>query len=51
LNKRIRFDKIHDINRQTLDGLVCAPPLDLQDLLALDAKSRQTAAQNIARLH
>jgi 1-deoxy-D-xylulose-5-phosphate reductoisomerase len=51
LNKRIRFDQIHDINRQTLDGLVCAPPLDLQDLLALDAKSRQTAAQNIARLH
>jgi 1-deoxy-D-xylulose-5-phosphate reductoisomerase len=51
LNKRIRFDQIHDINRQTLDDLVCAPPLDLQDLLALDAKSRQTAAQNIARLH
>ena len=50
LNKRIRFDQIHDINRQTLDSLVCAPPLDLQDLLALDAKSRQTAVQNIARL-
>jgi len=51
LNKRIRFDQIHDINRQTLDSLVCAPPLDLQDLLALDTKSRQTAALNIARLH
>jgi 1-deoxy-D-xylulose-5-phosphate reductoisomerase len=51
LNKRIRFDQIHDVNRQTLDSLVCAPPLDLQDLLALDAKSRQTAAQNIASLH
>ena len=50
LNKCIRFDQIHDINRQTLDSLVCAPPLDLQDLLALDAKSRQTAVQNIACL-
>ena len=51
LNKRIRFDQIHAVNRQTLDSLVCAPPLTLEDLLVLDAQSRQKAAQTIAHMH
>lgn len=50
LNKIIRFDQIHDINRATLDSLVCTPPINLEDLLSLDARSREVARQNIALL-
>lgn len=50
LNKRIRFDQIHAVNRQTLDDLVCSAPEGLDDLLVLDAQSRQIARKNIVRL-
>jgi 1-deoxy-D-xylulose-5-phosphate reductoisomerase len=50
LNKRIRFDQIHQLNRATLDSLVCVPPECLDDLLALDARSRQEAERNLTRL-
>jgi 1-deoxy-D-xylulose-5-phosphate reductoisomerase len=50
LNKRIRFDQIHELNRATLDILVCAPPECLDDLLALDARSRQEAERNLSRM-
>jgi 1-deoxy-D-xylulose-5-phosphate reductoisomerase len=50
LNKRIRFDQIHELNRATLDSLVCSPPECLDDLLALDARSRQEAERNLTRL-
>jgi 1-deoxy-D-xylulose-5-phosphate reductoisomerase len=50
LNKRIRFDQIHELNRATLDSLVCTPPDCLDDLLALDARSRQEAERNLSRL-
>jgi 1-deoxy-D-xylulose-5-phosphate reductoisomerase len=50
LNKRIRFDQIHQLNRATLDSLVCVPPECLDDLLALDARSRQEAERNLSRM-
>jgi len=43
LEKRIRFDQIHAVNRATLDGL-CAPFISgLDDLLALDMEARVVA--------
>ena len=50
LNKRIRFDQIHELNRATLDSLQCSPPECLDDLLVLDARSRQEAERNLTRL-
>jgi 1-deoxy-D-xylulose-5-phosphate reductoisomerase len=50
LNKRIRFDQIHELNRATLDSLQCSPPACLDDLLALDARSREVAERNLTRL-
>jgi 1-deoxy-D-xylulose-5-phosphate reductoisomerase len=50
LNKRIRFDQIHELNRATLDSLVCSPPECLDDLLALDVRSREEAERNLTRL-
>lgn len=50
LNKRIRFDQIHELNRATLDSLQYSPPDGLDDLLALDARSREEAVRNVARL-
>jgi len=43
LNKQIRFDQIHHVNQQTLDRLTWQAPQGLDDLLALDAHSRQLA--------
>ena len=43
LEKRIRFDQIHAVNRATLDGL-CAPRVSgVSDLLALDMEARAVA--------
>jgi 1-deoxy-D-xylulose-5-phosphate reductoisomerase len=50
LNKRIRFDQIHELNRATLDSLQCTSPECLDDLLALDTRSRQEAERNLTRL-
>jgi 1-deoxy-D-xylulose-5-phosphate reductoisomerase len=50
LKKRIRFDQIHELNRATLDSLQCSPPGCLDDLLALDARSRHEAERNLIRL-
>jgi 1-deoxy-D-xylulose-5-phosphate reductoisomerase len=50
LNKRIRFDQIHELNRATLDSFQCMPPDSLDDLLALDARSRVEAERNLDRL-
>ncbi|MFO0106713.1 MAG: 1-deoxy-D-xylulose-5-phosphate reductoisomerase [Burkholderiales bacterium] len=51
LNRRIRFDQIHDVNRSTLDRTCFAEPVSLDGLLALDANSRAEARQSILRLH
>ena len=46
LEKRIRFDQIHAVNRSTLSGL-CAPRImAIEDLLALDIEAR-TFAKNV----
>jgi 1-deoxy-D-xylulose-5-phosphate reductoisomerase len=43
LEKRIRFDQIHETNLATLTALTVTRPSCLDDLLALDASARQTA--------
>ena len=47
LEKRIRFDQIHAVNRGTLDTVNASEIRGIGDLLALDAESR-AAAINIA---
>ena len=45
LEKRIRYDQIHTVNRASLDGL-CAPRImGIDDLLALDIEARAFASK------
>jgi 1-deoxy-D-xylulose-5-phosphate reductoisomerase len=48
LDGNIRFDQIHQVNLETLDGVTFARPESLDDLIALDLESR-SVAQGIAR--
>ena len=51
LNRQIRFDQIHVVNRATLDRLSCPAPRDLPDLMQLDRQGREMAkaiASNLA---
>ena len=50
LEKKIRFDQIHQINLETLSAVSTQPPGSLQDLLALDQQSRSAASAVIGRL-
>ncbi len=50
LTGRIRFDQIHQVNLQTLSRGLDNSPHSLQDLLALDAQSRQRAQQVVQGL-
>jgi 1-deoxy-D-xylulose-5-phosphate reductoisomerase len=50
LDRRIRFDQIHAVNVETLAAVLPAQPQTLEDLLALDTESRQTAARIVQRL-
>ncbi len=50
LARQIRFDQIHVVNLETLAQVQVAPPASLEDLLALDAQSRDVAARMVARL-
>lgn len=50
LDKRIRFDQIHAVNVETLAAIVTAQPQTLEDLLALDAQSRDAAVGVVRRL-
>ncbi|MDO9404643.1 MAG: 1-deoxy-D-xylulose-5-phosphate reductoisomerase [Polaromonas sp.] len=45
LDKRIRFDQIHHVNRATLDRLPVSESDSIEDLLDLDAKARAVARQ------
>ncbi|MDO8319177.1 1-deoxy-D-xylulose-5-phosphate reductoisomerase [Rhodoferax sp.] len=47
---QIRFDQMHAVNLETLSKVQPAPPGSLEDLLALDAQSRDAAARVVARL-
>jgi len=49
LDGRIRFDQIHHVNVATLEAVTASHPESLDDLLALDARSREAAARAIAR--
>jgi 1-deoxy-D-xylulose-5-phosphate reductoisomerase len=50
LNHEIRFDQIHIVNLETLSAVVPTPPASLDDLLALDALSRDAAQRVVARI-
>ena len=43
LDKKIRFDQIHALNRATLDAVAAPPVGGIEDLLELDAKARAFA--------
>ena len=45
LDKRIRFDHIHDVNRATLDRVNVSHADSIEELLDLDAQARRVAAQ------
>jgi 1-deoxy-D-xylulose-5-phosphate reductoisomerase len=51
LERRIRFDEIHRVNLATLSAVEASNPASLDDLLALDARSRAAAGAEVARLH
>lgn len=48
LNRQIRFDQIHHVNRATLDAVVAQRPENLEDLLDLDNKSRAAARKVVS---
>ncbi len=50
LERRIRFDQIHQVNHATLERVQPSKPESLADLLALDAQTRAAANQCIAQL-
>jgi len=50
LNRQIRFDEIHRVNRATLDRLECPAPRDLGDLIELDRRAREMARSVAAGL-
>jgi 1-deoxy-D-xylulose-5-phosphate reductoisomerase len=50
LASRIRFDQIHEVNLATLEAVPSSNPQSLEDLLALDARSREAAQSAIGRL-
>jgi 1-deoxy-D-xylulose-5-phosphate reductoisomerase len=50
LERRIRFDQIHQVNVETLDSVTASKPESLEDLLGLDARSREAADRVIGRL-
>ena len=50
LTRRIRFDQIHQVNRQTLDEWTGSAPQSLNDLIELDTRSRSVAQSLVGRL-
>jgi 1-deoxy-D-xylulose-5-phosphate reductoisomerase len=49
LDERIRFDQIHAVNQSTLSEVLPVKPVNLDDLLAIDAQSRQSALSHVKR--
>jgi 1-deoxy-D-xylulose-5-phosphate reductoisomerase len=50
LNGKMRFDHIHQVNLETLDGVSFAKPESLDALIALDLESRSVAQAIVRRL-
>jgi 1-deoxy-D-xylulose-5-phosphate reductoisomerase len=49
LDERIRFDQIHAVNQSTLSEIFPTKPMNLGDLLAIDAQSREAALAQVKR--
>lgn len=49
LDERIRFDQIHAVNQSTLSEVLPNKPMNLGDLLAIDAQSREAALAQVKR--
>lgn len=49
LDERIRFDQIHAVNQSTLSEVLPSKPVNLGDLLMIDAQSRQSALAQVNR--
>jgi len=49
LDRRLRFDRIHAVNLETLAAVSPSKPLSLDDLLAIDALAREAARSAIRR--
>lgn len=49
LDERIRFDQIHAVNQSTLSEVLPSKPVNLGDLLMIDAQSRQSALAQVKR--
>ena len=47
---QIRFDQIHAVNLDTLESMTTVAPQSLEDLLAIDAQSRDKAKDVVRRL-
>ncbi|MBC5766667.1 1-deoxy-D-xylulose-5-phosphate reductoisomerase [Ramlibacter albus] len=47
LDRRIRFDQIHRVNLETVAAVQPAKPASLQDLLAIDTRSREAAEKAV----
>ena len=50
LDRRLRFDRIHAVNMETLEAVAPSKPASLADLLALDASARAAANAAAQRL-
>ena len=50
LDQRIRFDQIHVVNIATLSKIQPSKPSTLDDLLTIDASSRQAALEQVKRM-
>ena len=49
LARRLRFDRIHAVNMETLDAVSPSKPSSLDDLLAIDAAARSAAHAAVTR--
>jgi 1-deoxy-D-xylulose-5-phosphate reductoisomerase len=51
LNREIRFDQIHDVNRGTLSTFIPAVPQSLEDLIDIDQEARLVATKIASHCH
>jgi len=49
LDRRLRFDRIHAVNLETLAAVSPSKPLSLGDLLAIDTVAREAARAAVRR--
>ena len=50
LEKRLRFDQIHNVNLETLGAVAICAPSSLEDLLSLNETARRAADRVVARI-